>query len=139
MESFEPLKEFPDKYLINKKGEIWSIYSKKLLSTFEGRGGYIGVRLRNGCSRDKSAITRTIHRLLGIQYIENPNNLPFIDHIDRNNKNNSLENLRWVDYIENRHNRADWSGNWTPEQFEERRLRIIEINKKYRAKKKLNN
>lgn len=36
-----------------------------------------------------------IHRLIAGYYIPNPNNLPFINHIDANPSNNSLDNLEW--------------------------------------------
>ena len=45
--------------------------------------------------------TCRLHRLLGIQYIPNPDNLECIDHIDRNRQNNSLDNLRWCSKRDN--------------------------------------
>ena len=46
------------------------------------------------------------HRILARHFIPNPNNLPQVDHIDRNKTNNSIENLRWVSASENRRNRT---------------------------------
>ena len=47
-----------------------------------------------------------IHRLpkIGEYYIDNPNDAPCIDHIDRNKLNNSIDNLRWVTHKENMNN-----------------------------------
>ena len=42
-----------------------------------------------------------MHRLLAIAFIDNPYNLPVIDHMDRNTLNNNIENLRWVSQSEN--------------------------------------
>lgn len=46
-----------------------------------------------------------VHRLVAETFIDNPDNLPFIDHIDRNPTNNSLENLRWASCQTNNLNR----------------------------------
>ena len=46
------------------------------------------------------------HRILARHFIPNPNNLPQIDHIDRDPLNNSIENLRWVSNSDNNRNRA---------------------------------
>ena len=36
-----------------------------------------------------------VHRLVGIAYISNPNNLPNVCHKDNNPSNNSVDNLYW--------------------------------------------
>ena len=44
------------------------------------------------------------HRLIAIAFIPNPENKPFIDHIDNDRANNSINNLRWVSREENSYN-----------------------------------
>lgn len=39
--------------------------------------------------------TKYIHRLLAMAFIPNPNNLPYINHIDECGSNNSIQNLEW--------------------------------------------
>ena len=46
-----------------------------------------------------------IHRLLAIQFIDNPNDYPLVDHIDNNKLNNDLENLRWISHSGNCRNK----------------------------------
>lgn len=91
------IKGYEDYYAINKAGQIYSFRSKKFLTPFKDRGGYWFVNFNiNG--------VRTfprIHRLLAIQFIENPNNYEYINHIDENKENNNLANLEWVTFKEN--------------------------------------
>jgi hypothetical protein len=100
MEEFEELKDFPN-YKINRKGEIWSNCCERIMDPSLNKDGYYIISL----TKDGKQYTKLVHRLIAIQFIDNPNNLPEIDHIDHNRTNNSLENLRWVSRIENNNNR----------------------------------
>ena len=48
--------------------------------------------------------TFTVHRLLMIAFVPNPENKRAIDHIDTNKLNNNLDNLRWCTDKENSNN-----------------------------------
>jgi len=104
---FENIKGYEDLYKINKKGEIWSCYYKKNLKPLMTSDTYYYVNLvdinniRHKCR---------VHRLLGLQYIPNPENKSDIDHIDRNRQNNSLDNLRWTTHKTNCNNIATGNG-----------------------------
>ena len=91
-----------ENYLIYEDGSIYSNKSKKYLKSTDSVHGYLRVKLcNNGKPKDFY-----IHRLLGLHYIPNPHNYSEIDHIDRNRKNNSIDNLRWVTKTMNNQNKG---------------------------------
>jgi len=45
-----------------------------------------------------------VHRLIAETFIPNPNNKPYVDHIDRDTQNNDMWNLRWASPRENSNN-----------------------------------
>ena len=53
----------------------------------------------------------SIHRLVGLTFIPNPDNLPEIDHIDRNPANNRVENLRWANDFTQNQNKGNQKNN----------------------------
>lgn len=48
-----------------------------------------------------------VHRLVAETFIPNPENKPFIDHINQIRDDNTIENLRWATVAENGYNRKD--------------------------------
>ena len=99
-QEFEVLK-LDNRYEISK-AEPWcvrKIENNKCLKQSMNHG-YLIVGLGNK--------THSIHRIVAHQWIKNddPENKIFVDHIDRNRLNNSIENLRWVTPKENSLNRT---------------------------------
>lgn len=84
--------------IYRKNGQI-SKTQGKILSPGIDKYGYYIVVLCNGKKE-----TKTVHRIVALAFINNPNNLPEIDHKDGNRKNNKVENLRWVTRKENANN-----------------------------------
>jgi hypothetical protein len=49
--------------------------------------------------------TKKIHRLVAKAFIDNPNNLPQVDHINNNRTDNRVMNLRWATQSQNMFNK----------------------------------
>ena len=93
------------KYDINRESQVRSRKfgkEKILKQCINSSRGYLVVYLYdNGAVKCKS-----IHRLLAIAFIDNPENKPCVDHMDRNRTNNNLSNLRWATHSENQKNKT---------------------------------
>ena len=96
MTEFIQITDYPN-YEINSLGEVRNITTQTFLGKTITRKGYSKVKL----SKNNVAIRFYIHRLIALAFIPNPDEKPFIDHIDRNRLNNSITNLRWVTCAEN--------------------------------------
>lgn len=89
--------DFP-MYSISEYGDIYSSYkSGKLLSPKEDKDGYLEVCL----THNKVRHYVRVHRLVGKVFLDNPENLPLINHKDLNVKNNHYSNLEWCTYLHN--------------------------------------
>jgi len=91
-------------YLIYPDGRVWTKRRPKVKGGFlkppTTPGGYLSVTLRN----EGKYKTFTIHRLVATHYLPNPDNLEMVDHINRDKKDNRVENLKWVTRSQNGHN-----------------------------------
>ena len=85
---------YEDKYSVTKDGKIFSHITKRFLKQ-DLRGKYYAVKL------GKYGKKISVHRIVAMAYIENPDNKPFINHKDGNKLNNSLDNLEWCSAKEN--------------------------------------
>ena len=69
----------------------------KELSILHNQTGYCMVNL----TKDRQSKTRYVHRLVAQAYLENPNNLPQVNHKDGNKDNNHYTNLEWCSALYN--------------------------------------
>lgn len=84
-------------YTISDTGEVRNTKTNKILKGTYKRNEYHTVQLTiNG--KVKSVMT---HRLVANAFLDNPNNLPVVHHIDGNKHNNNLNNLKWVTIEDN--------------------------------------
>ena len=99
MEEFKKIEGY-DNYEISNMGNVRNIDTNRNLKPGINSCGYYNVDLYKEGTRK----TLKIHRLIGFHFIPNPDNLPYIDHIDRNRTNNSISNLRWISKSNNNRN-----------------------------------
>jgi len=83
--------------------EIWKEWKPGILVSNMGNINGISIFDRGqgyyACTYKKK--TYNIHKIIAELFIENPDNKPCVDHINRNRKDNRVENLRWATYSEN--------------------------------------
>lgn len=88
---------FDTKYAISNKGNIINVKNGKQLKTRINKNGYLEVQLSTKGIRKNYRI----HRLVGIVFLDNIENKPYINHKDGNKLNNNLYNLEWCTAKEN--------------------------------------
>jgi hypothetical protein len=95
METYKIIKGYDARYLVSDLGNVISCYAGKTkqLVKLKSKHGYLFVRLSN----KNVAKTKLIHRLVAEAFIDNPNNLPQVDHINENKQDNNISNLQWID------------------------------------------
>lgn len=91
------IKGFEDSYLISEDGQVWSIRSEKFLKPRIDRYGYEAVVL-SVCGIPHY---KTVHRLVAQAFIPNPNNLPTVNHINEDKRDNRVANLEWMSVADN--------------------------------------
>lgn len=111
-------------YQATEEGRIFSLKRNRFLAGNKLNRGYRTVSL---CLHGKQ-YTCSVHRLVAMAFIPNPQNLPQVNHIDTDKTNNSVTNLEWVNSQENithaikmgvwSHGNGDHFRKLTPEQVE---------------------
>lgn len=82
---------------VRYKSNGWRNYPSKTLLTETTKDNYQRIVLmKEGVKTRYQA-----HRLVALAFIPNPDNKPFINHIDGNKSNNNADNLEWCTASEN--------------------------------------
>lgn len=94
---FCPIPNFKN-YLINRKGDIFSLKRRKILKARKGKFGYLYIGITNDNGNRKFI---KIHRAVALTFIPQTDGKPFINHKDGNKLNNDVSNLEWCTAKEN--------------------------------------
>ena len=96
-DEFYDLHNYVGFFKINKQGDITTNKSKKLLKKLKTSDNYIEVCL----CKNKYKKFFKIHLLVANQFLQNPHNYKYVEHIDKNKENNRLSNLKFVENLNN--------------------------------------
>lgn len=108
-ETWKNIKDYEGYYQISSYGRVKSlkrqvktkngfrIIKEKILKKIPDKDKYIMVKL----SKNNKIKTCKVHRLVAEYFIENPNNLPQVNHIDGNKQNNYYKNLEYTANLKN--------------------------------------
>lgn len=86
---------FNGHYFIHSTGEVESVKNGKSRFLKQGlRGKDRAYKMVVLCLNGKMFV-KSVHRLVAQAFIENPNNLEQVNHLDKNPINNNVGNLEW--------------------------------------------
>lgn len=106
MEIWKSIKGYEEFYEVSNLGRIRSkdrnkksflgricVYRGKLLKPQPNSSGYLRLQLVDGSGNKK---LHFVHRLVAQAFVENPQNLPVVNHLDFDYTNNRADNLEWT-------------------------------------------
>ena len=101
-ENWKAIAGYEGRYEVSDLGNVASLKyargsNRRLLKQSKNTWGYSQVTL----SKDKQKKNATVHRLVAEAFIDNPNSLPQINHIDEDKSNNRVDNLEWCESSHN--------------------------------------
>ena len=97
-EVWRPIPNYEGFYEVSNMGKVRSVYRyRRVLKPMISNTGYERVDLFKNRRREQFSV----HRLVAMAFIDNPNAKPFVNHKDEHKLNNSADNLEWVTHVEN--------------------------------------
>lgn len=101
-------------YQKNPMSDTLCLHKEKILKLYTDKDGYFYT----GFCKNNVKKTFRISRIVSQSFIENPNKLPCVNHIDNNRQNNNSKNLEWT----------TWKGNINHKVQQGRQTKGIYVN-----------
>lgn len=93
MAQWRDVAQFENYYEVSDEGDVRNKRTRRELKSYKDKvTGYRSVAL----SRDGKRYDRLVHRLVAFAFVQNPEGLPQVNHIDGDKDNNHFSNLEWV-------------------------------------------
>ena len=86
-EIWKEIQGFEGEYAVSSMGRVKNLKNGKIFTGVNNGNGYKIITLKGK--------TYMVHRLVALAFIPNPDNLPYINHIDEKKDNNDVSNLEW--------------------------------------------
>lgn len=97
MTTWKDVPGFEGRYLVSDYGAIKNAKTGYFLTVQRRCNGYMTVTINKKLM--------LVHRVVALAFIPNPENKPYVDHINTVKSDNRVENLRWVTAKENANNK----------------------------------
>lgn len=89
---------------------LYAVSNFSRVASLRSKGRIMTVSLNSdgyGClclTKDNKSVKERLHRIVAKAWLPNPNNYPYVEHIDANRANSSISNLRWCTQSMNQNN-----------------------------------